>query len=86
MNLEKGSCVSKPIVINNNPIPEEINPFKGLFPASDEIIVNPKTPRAKYSYDSNESASDAKGTENNINIMVPTKPPIVEAVKDVIKA
>jgi len=56
------------------------------LPASEEIIVSPKTPSAKYSYDSNESASFAKGTENRIRITVPIRPPIVEAVKDVINA
>ena len=83
---ENGNCVSNPTVINNNPIPEDINPFNGLFPASDEIMVRPNTPRAKYSYDSNERASDANGTEKRMRIIVPTNPPIVEAVNDVISA
>ncbi len=85
-NLEKGSWVSKPIVINKRPIPEEINPLSGLFPAREEIMVRPKTPKAKYSYDSKDNARDASGTENKIRIIVPTRPPIVEAVKDVIRA
>ena len=78
--------MSNPIVINKSPIHEEMNPFKGLFPAREEIIVRPKTPKAKYSYDSNERASVANGTENSIKIMVPTRPPTVDAVSDVIKA
>ena len=85
-NRENGNWVSNPIVINKSPIPEEINPFNGLFPASDEMIVRPKTPNAKYSYDSNEKASQANGTENKIKIIVPTIPPIVEAVNEVMRA
>jgi hypothetical protein len=67
-------------------MPDAIKPFNGLFPARDEIIVRPKTPRAKYSYDSNERAKDASGTENKIRMTVPTSPPTVEAVKEVTKA
>ena len=67
-------------------MPEEMNPFKGLFPAREEIIVSPNTPNAKYSYDSNESASLAKGTENNIKIIVPINHPIVDTVTERVKA
>jgi len=36
--------VSNPIVINSKPMPDEIKPFSGLFPANEEIIVSPKHP------------------------------------------
>ena len=75
--------MSNPIVTSSSPRAEAIKPLSGLFPASDDIIVSPKTPSAKYSYDSKERATLARGTENRIRMIVPTRPPTVEAVSEV---